>query len=70
MKQRRLKSRRLNAHRRGLVAARLATLEAEVARGERDARSLVVFSPEFVRATKVTFPNSPFGEPRDWLDEE
>lgn len=79
MRQRELKRRRINTQRLRLhaaaqagltqaIEARLAQLEAEVARGERDARSLVAIPAAFARDARVTFPASPLGEPIDWRD--
>lgn len=49
------------------IAARPAQFAAEVARGERDARSLVATPPPLARAARVTFPDEASGEPLDWL---
>lgn len=49
-----------------VVAQRHAQLEAEVATGGRDARSLVAFSADLVKRAKLTFPEEPFGPPRPW----
>lgn len=81
MKQRKLKLLHVQSHRLGLldasqtkltraIAARLAHFEAEVARGERDARSLVAIPPALGRSARVTFPDKSFGEPLDWLGDD
>lgn len=40
--------------------------EAEVASGQRDARSLVAIPAESAREAKVTFPANAFGKPKPW----
>jgi hypothetical protein len=49
-----------------VVSKRLAQLEAEVAAGTRDARSLSVFSRAFVEKVAVTFPVDAFGPAKPW----
>lgn len=48
------------------VALRHARLEAEVASGQRDARSLVAVPAEMAREAHVTFPKNAFGEAQAW----
>lgn len=49
-----------------VVAERLAPLEAEVAAGIRDARSLVLISREVAVSAELSFPKDPYGVPEDW----
>lgn len=49
-----------------LVAERLARLEAEVAAGVRDARSLVLIPRELAVRAELSFPKDPYGAPQDW----
>lgn len=49
-----------------LVAARLATLEAEVSAGLRSAASLVAVPRELAQKAELRFPIDAFGEPQDW----
>lgn len=49
-----------------VVAQRHAQLEAEVAAGLRDARSLVAFSADLVKRAKLAFPEEAFGPPKPW----
>lgn len=58
-----LKRRREGAPR---VARRLEELEAEVAAGQRDARSLVAIPRETARDANVIFPIDAFGPPKPW----
>ena len=48
------------------VGERLAQLEAQVAAGTRDARTLVLIPPELARQARLTFPVDAFGEPQPW----
>jgi hypothetical protein len=48
------------------IRSRLALLEREVERGQRDARSLVVWPPGFLASANLTFPVDAFGPPEDW----
>ena len=48
------------------VAKRLAELEAQIAAGTRDARSLVLIPPELVVQARLTFPPDAFGQPQPW----
>lgn len=49
-----------------VVAERLARLEAEVAAGIRDARSLVLIPREVALSAELCFPKNPYGAPEDW----
>jgi hypothetical protein len=49
-----------------LLVARKASLEEEVSRGSRDARSLVAIPAELARRSTVRFPPNAFGEPEPW----
>lgn len=48
------------------LAERHARLEAQVASGLRDARSLVAIPAELARNSKVTWPKNAFGKPKPW----
>lgn len=49
-----------------VVAERLARMEAEVAAGVRDARSLVLIPREIAVSAELSFPKDPYGVPEDW----
>lgn len=49
-----------------VVVERLERLEAEVAAGIRDARSLVLIPREIAARAELTFPENPYGAPQDW----
>ncbi|MBS0437096.1 MAG: hypothetical protein JSR75_19795 [Proteobacteria bacterium] len=48
------------------VAHRHALVEAEVAAGLRDARSLIAISAEAAKRATLTFPKDAFGPPQAW----
>ena len=48
------------------VARRHLALEAQVAAGQRDARSLVAIPPDLARNAQLTFPAGAFGEAEPW----
>lgn len=49
-----------------VVAKRHAALEAEVAVGKRDARSLVAIPEELAKTAHVAFPKDAFGKAKAW----
>lgn len=49
-----------------VVAARLARLEAEVAAGTRDPRTLILIPRSMAIAATLEFPQDPFGPPQPW----
>lgn len=57
---------RLRTSGRNVIEERKASLEAEVARGLRDARTLVSIPVDLARNSTVHFPRHPFGEPEPW----
>lgn len=68
MKVRRQKRRMTKGSKRHLdsIEARKAALEAQVARGVRDVRTLVAFPVDLARKSVVRFPLHPFGKPKPW----
>lgn len=48
------------------IEARKAKLEAEVAQGIRDARTLVAIPAGMARTSTLVFPPLPFGKPVPW----
>lgn len=49
-----------------VIAQRHAQLEAEIAAGQRDARSLVALPADLVKRAELAFPEEPFGPPKPW----
>jgi transcriptional regulator with XRE-family HTH domain len=49
-----------------VLAQRHARLEAQVAGGTRDARSLVVIPAELAKRARLTFPKDAFGKAQPW----
>lgn len=48
------------------VAARHAVLQAQVAAGDRSARSLIVVPEALARGAKLTYPKDAFGGSQSW----
>jgi len=48
------------------IDARKTELEAEVAQGVRDARTLVAIPVDLARDSTLAFPPDPFGKPASW----
>lgn len=59
-------ARRLRTRGQDAIEVRKAKLEAEVARGLRDARTLVSIPVDLARNSTVRFPRNAFGEPEPW----
>jgi transcriptional regulator with XRE-family HTH domain len=49
-----------------IISQRKKLLEAQVAAGTRDARSLVAIPAKLAKESRVTFPKNPFGKVRSW----